>query len=443
MDFPTKLMRPRAEVRSRARQGAALATALFALTAAAMLTAGVHWMTRVDIRTTANRESAARALTIAEAGVSHALAIMRDTLGELSYTQFLQGPDAAGITDDGLLIGRTLSSGEHGNDIPATGRAYGGGSYTVKIIDDPLDTDGNPTADMNSRVIVQCTGHGPDGARADLEVLVGGITMPGFIVNGDATIGGDPIVADGRCGGVHVNGNLTVSGELQVTGPVSTTGTATGVIKQFGTGTPVTPQTGYPAAEMPEVPVQALCDRARYLFRSNGTVRDRQLGLELGTGTVLGFKLSGTEWSWQGVTGNVDGTFCFEGNVIIGGDPIRRWSIYATGSVKISGSPQIKSFDDDSILVAALGDLNISGNPVAGSAVAYAGAFYAKNQCQVSGNPDINGQFICENKPQTSGAMEYATENSFSGKITMTYNCNNKWASTRRYIGWMQRQGNP
>jgi len=455
MDLLAKLIRRPAEGRPRARKGAALATALFALSAAALLTAGVHWMTRVDIRTTTNRESAVRALTIAEAGVAHALGIMRDTLPEVSYTGFLRGPDGIGNNaDDSLLIGRTLSSGANGNDIPAAGRAFAGGSYTVRIGDDPAETDGDPMTDRNSRVLLRCIGRGPDGARVDLDVLIQGITLPGFVFDGGLTINGNPNV-NGRCGGVHANGAIAVSGNPIVDGPVSSSSTTnvTGTLTNSG-GDDVTPENNQPISPMPEISVPQLCNSARYLFRQDGTVRDRQLNLELGSaaGTaLLGFKRSAappkTKWTWE-ITGNVDGSFCFEGNVEISGAAgtalaPRRWSLYATGSVSISGDPVIQSFDEDSILVAAGGDLQISGNPAVGAANAYSGALYGRHQCEISGNPDINGQVLCDNEPgqDLTTTEEWASQNIISGAPSLTYGCNNRWANSRRHVGWMQRQG--
>jgi hypothetical protein len=31
--------------------------------------------------------------------------------------------------------------------------------------------------------------------------------------------------------------------------------------------------------------------------------------------------------------------------------------------------------------------------------------------------------------------------NEINGNPSLTYNCNNKYASTRRYLGWMQQPG--
>jgi hypothetical protein len=455
MDFLAKLIRRPARAMPRERDGAALATALFALTAAALLTAGVHWMTRVDIRTTTNRESATRALTIAEAGVSHALAIMRDTLGELSYTQFLRGPDGIGNTsDDGLLTGRTLSSGTAGNDIPAGGRGYAGGRYTVRIVDDPAEIDLNPMVDQNNKVVVQCAGFGPDGAKANLEVIVGGITFPGFVFDGPLTISGTPVKTVGRCGGIHANGAINITGSITASGTVSSSSTVVGLVVNEA-GVPVVPAQNQPVVDIPPVDLPKLCDGARYYFRSDGAVFDRTISSTVSIGNtttevVIGFSRfaapPATEWKWAGA-GDVDGSMCFDGNVTVAGEvgtaaSPRRWSIYASGSVQISGKPAITSFDADSLLVISGGDVKIAGNPVAG-VDNYAGAIYAKHQCQISGNPVIDGNLVCDSDPgqDVTRIKELVTDNQVNGNVDMTYNCNNKSASSRRYMGWMQKSG--
>jgi hypothetical protein len=200
---------------------------------------------------------------------------------------------------------------------------------------------------------------------------------------------------------------------------------------------------------MPEINPDRLCASARLTSPTDSVYRGNASG-----GSLLGFKRAGappkTKWAWDGPTGNVDGQFCFRGNLEISGAPgtlanPRRWSLYASGSVSISGDPVLASFDEDSILVAAGGDLQLSGNPVTGTPTAYSGALYARHQCEISGNPDINGQVLCDSDlgQDLITTEEYAVQNIISGQANLSYNCNNKWASTRRYLGWMQRQGLP
>jgi hypothetical protein len=70
---------------------------------------------------------------------------------------------------------------------------------------------------------------------------------------------------------------------------------------------------------------------------------------------------------------------------------------------------------------------------------------YGKYQCQISGNPTLNGNLVCDNdSPQpTTTVKELVTANVVNGNPSLTYNCNNKSASTRRFMGWMQLQGTP
>jgi hypothetical protein len=451
MDLAAKLIERLDGGLRRCRRGAALASAMFMLAASAILTAGVHWMTRVDVRTTANRQSAVRALTIAEAGASHALGIMRSELPDLEYTDFIRGPDTTSYntSDDGILSGWTLTSA---NSIPAAGRNFAGGRYTVTVADDPAERDGNATRDSNNRVMLRCTGFGPDGSRAVLDVVVGGITMPGFVFDGPATFSGSAMLK-GRCGGVHANGNINASGQIvTVNGQVSSTGTVSGTFKDVTTGVPVAPMTNQDTVAIVPLDAQLFCAGAKYRLRANGDVWDQSLNVFLGNAIaipLLGWKRASgppeVKWDFSSAVAT-DGSYCIEGNAVVSGGvgsalAPARWSLYALGSVTISGNPYLRSFDNDSIVIAANGDVKVSGNPSSGE-MNYGGAIYAKYQCNVSGNPSFSGQLICDNdSPQPASATELATGNVISGNPTLTYDCNGRFNSTRRFVSWIQVPG--
>jgi hypothetical protein len=276
--------------------------------------------------------------------------------------------------------------------------------------------------------------------------------MPGFIIDGGITVSGT-VKAIGKCGGLHANGNISVSGQLRVTGPVSTTGTASGPIVDHVTGSAVTASTIPGPVEMPDMNPDRLCQTAMYHMKANGDVRLGYNGTLIGNANgsaVMGWKQSttGADGKWEPDVDNPPiGSYCFEGNVILGkqmgtDDIPLRISLYATKSVQVGGEPRMVSFDPDSIVIAAGGDVELNGNPTTGK-VSYGGAVYAKNQCKVPGNAVFTGQLICANDPQTAGATDLAPSNTFSGSPQITYNCNNKYASTRRFVGWLQVPGSP
>ncbi len=87
----------------------ALATALFGVVVVTVLAMGMWTIARVNNFSAVNREDAARALNLAEAGVAHALSLLRGPLQLTTLTNLLQGSDfAPGGGDDFLLIGHGL-----------------------------------------------------------------------------------------------------------------------------------------------------------------------------------------------------------------------------------------------------------------------------------------------------------------------------------------------
>ena len=84
------------------------------------------------------------------------------------------------------------------------------------------------------------------------------------------------------------------------------------------------------------------------------------------------------------------------------------------------------------------GDIQISGNP---SSDGYSGLFYARSQCEISGNPTINGQIMCDDEPNALGTDDEVDDNNISGNPTITYDCGGSFGGKRRVISWYQRLG--
>ena len=135
------------------------------------------------------------------------------------------------------------------------------------------------------------------------------------------------------------------------------------------------------------------------------------------------------------------GVYCVYGNVVVSGNPGPiDMTILATGSVKFSGNPRISSAHPDGILIMSGGDVSISGNPEGGT-FAYDGLIYAHSQCEISGNPLLNAQLLCNDEPETAGADNFATENKISGNPTITYDCSGSLEGDRRIMHWYQVLG--
>lgn len=432
--------------RGRSRRGLAIPAALFALVIVSALTTAIFAMADIQGRAVRNRESNTRAFMLAEEGIAHALTVVRDTLRSKPYSLLLRGSDGVVATaDDGLLIGYGMSGTI---SIPAAGKLTAAGTYTVQFVDDPADPDANPLEDQNGRILARCTSVTTDGARATVEAVIGGLPLPGVASEGDLKVSGDATVT-GPCGGMHANDDMYISGSPTISGRVSASDSAQGSgVATDTTGAPNPTVANAQKLEIPDLDPADYCGRADFILRADGMVVKKGSPDQVFNATSspqFGWKRSGTSPLTWDLSGNqaVDGTVCAEGNVTMSGNPgddgaPLRMSVIATGSIEISGNPFLVPSSPDSILFLAGGDLSISGNPGAISDN-FDGLIYAESQCKVSGNPTIEGQLLCKNKPNAPGTIEYASENEISGSMVLRYSCNGKVNGRRRILDWMQR----
>ena len=426
--------------------GVALPAALTGLLALSVLIAGAWLIVDLSAKAAKNREGAVRAFELAESGAAHALAILRGDLVDTSLTRLLVGSDNLQSTaDDGRLIGYGLPAGDQ---VPAAGVSFAGGTYFVELVDDPGDTDGDPLADSNSRILARCRGVASDGASATVEAVIGSTPLPALATEGNLIINGNPEIL-GPCGSAHgnqivvVSGNPTVSGGVTAADTVDVSGTITDTL-----GNPVEPLHHQPPIEIPELHYSDYCPGdADFVLRADGMVID-DLGNVVGDAngaTVNGWKYVGSGiWDLDSDT-PTPGTYCVEGNAKMGknpgtaGSPIDL-SVIAQGSIEISGNPYMQPDHADGILLLAEGDVSISGNPVA-SAKTYSGSIYAGSQCKVSGNPRISGSIMCKDNPNPPGSEEYAVQNEISGNAEITFDCTGLISGKRRFLSWSQQLG--
>ncbi|HET9513168.1 MAG TPA: hypothetical protein VFO95_04500, partial [Gemmatimonadales bacterium] len=117
----------------RSNRGAALIVALVILTVVGILVAGASIMASSVFQTGGQRARTTRAFQVAEAGLAHALGIVRGPAAGVSNTQLLRGADDTPNTaDDGRLTGFGLTSGQ---EVPVAGVNAYGGTYTVLVLD--------------------------------------------------------------------------------------------------------------------------------------------------------------------------------------------------------------------------------------------------------------------------------------------------------------------
>ena len=444
MGLPTQSSLNRPSLTSLERRGIALPTAMFALVAASILAGGVIVFSNLSAKVTREQERATRAVQVADAGIAHAVSLLRASpLKSLSYTRILRGSDNFIPTvDDTLLIGYGIAVNDQ---IPAAGKAFQGHTYFVTIRDDPADTDGNPATDMNGRVLVRCRSVTSAGATAEVSAIVGAVPMPGIAADGNLAFSGSSVNISGPCGGAHANGNLSSSGG----GPhIGTQATATGTVAGSWTlpsGVAAPALGGQQEVVIPDLNPMDYCATADYrlaVVAGVPSVQNVATGIWSPVATVGWTYTAGTTtWNLSGGAVNI-GTYCATGNVEISGNngtaaaPLQV-SVLATGSIGLAGVPYLRPDHEDGILLMAAGDVSLGGNP--GSS--YSGLVYAGAQCAASGSATLTGQVLCANGAQPAGATPYTATNTVGGSFTLNFDCSGNVFNKRRVLYWYPRIG--
>ena len=441
MGVPAELTRVRPA--RRVRRGAALPTALFGLVVLSVLGAGIFSVGSVQRQATFNRESTARALLVAEEGLAHGVAVVRDSLRNRGYTRLLRGSDdATGTADDGRLIGYTLGSGIA---VPVAGRSTTDGTYTIQLLDDPADPISSPLVDGNHKLIMRCIGTTTSGASAQVDVVFGATPMPAMVVDGSLNLQGTPDLL-GACGGAHANANLSiVSGTVTSSGTLSATGSAGGMGGAVNTsGTPMAPVGRQQSIEVPSMSAAEFCPFADYDLRADGTILHRASGATWPAiaAAVFGWRrTSASPVTWSGSGAITSGTWCVAGNAAVSGNsgtnafPLSL-TVVATGSIQVSGNPfLVPSYED--VLFVADGDIWVSGNSHP-SNENFEGVLYAGAQCRVGGTARIAGQLMCKNNAQPANALDHAAGTSLvEGSPEIVYSCGTS-LTRRKILEWIQ-----
>jgi hypothetical protein len=429
------------------RRGIALPSAMFALVAIAVLLAGIFVFADLQAKAVRNRERATRAQHVAEAGVNHALGLLRGSLKSQSFTRILRGSDNLIPTaDDSLFIGWGLAAGD---EIPLAGQNYQGHTYFVTIRDDPADGDANAATDLNGRVKLRCRAVTTDGSTAEVEAIIGAVPMPGIATDGNLSFGNSNVIS-GECGGVHANGNLSSVGGGPVIGTQATsTGTTSGNWR-LPDGTPAPALSGQPEVVIPDLNPMNYCAGSDFnlnVIAGVGFVQNMATGVSTPSPTG-GWTYDPVTQTWTGVgtpTLPAAGTYCAQGNVWLQGSigssvSPKPLSILATKSIKVEGTPYIQPDHADGILLMAGGDLYLAGNNTTG-VNNYQGLMYAAAQCQALGNAKAFGQMLCANGAQPVGAIDWAPSNSVTGNFSLSFDCSGNIFNKRRVLFWYPRVG--
>ncbi len=430
------------------RRGLALPSAMFALVAITVLLGGIFVFADLQAKSVRNRERATRAVHVAEAGVNHALGLLRGSLKSQSFTRILRGSDnligtAAEQADDTLFINWGLAAGDQ---IPLAGQAYQGHTYFVTIADDPADADGNPKADVNGRVRIHCRAVTTEGATAEVDAIVGAVPQPGIAADGNLSFGNSNIIS-GECGGVHANGNLSsVGGGPTINGQASATGTVSGNYR-LPDNSPAPQVSGAPEVVIPDLNPMNYCGGSNFTLTSTGGVFNSTTGITTPAPTGGWTWDAGTQtWSSTGTALlPAAGTYCVQGNVWLSGNigsaaAPKSLTILATKSIRVEGTPYIQPAHPDNIQLMAGGDVYVAGNNTTG-VNNYQGLIYAGAQCSAQGNAKMFGQMLCANGAQPAGAIDWAPGNAVTGNFTLTFDCSGNIFNKRRVLFWYPRIG--
>ena len=441
MSLPTRrhLAHARGSI-SSGQEGIALPAAMFALVAAGILGGAMLTFSTLSTRAGVNQESATRAVQVADAGVAHALGLLRGSLKSHSFTRILRGSDNFVPTaDDSLFIDYGLPLADQ---IPLAGKIFQGQTYFVTVRDDPADGDANASTDLNGRVLVRCTVLTNDGASVEVTAILGATPMPAMAADGNVNFSGSPQVR-GACGGAHANGNIHAAGGGPIISTQATaTNAATGTWRlPDGSAAPVL--SNQPEVTIPDLNPMDYCAGAEFRLLSTGTATNGA-GMLVAVPGGWSYNAGTKLWTLAGGA-SVDGTYCVQGNVAVSGNTgsaatPRRMTILATGSIEVTGTPFITAEHEDGILFMAAGDVRVAGNPSAG-ANNYQGLIYAGAQCVAAGNATMFGQMLCANGPQPVGAIEHAVSHTMSGNFVLTYDCSSTVLNKRRVLYWYPRIG--
>ncbi|UCC74730.1 MAG: hypothetical protein JSV86_09320 [Gemmatimonadota bacterium] len=414
-----------------------LAMALLTAIGAALTAVGI-----VEFRAAKNHRSASRALLLADAGATHALALMRGPLSGYTYSEVLVGSDGIPDTeDDGVFTGFELAGDEA---LPDTGIMLGEGRYYVRIVNDDGDPSGDPYSDTNNRFVALCRGELPDGGAAEVRVMLAAPSFPAIATNGTLYLPGNPGIVGG-CAGVHANRIMTVSGHPTVAGDVTYYEDAVVSGTIYGTsGEEKEPKPG-PWVDIPEYEPFDYCDDAEYFLKNNKLITVGPPESEITLGKALGWQFNASTWTYE-LNGKeaVGGKYCVRGNArVVGnlgepGNPLEI-TIIATGSIQIGGVPIIEPANSDDILLLAGGDVQIGGTTTGLRSPYYAGLIYAGSQCQVGGTPYVDGHIMCYDDPDPVGAVDLFDENKINGTPTVSYDCSGEQRRTLMASWWESR----
>jgi len=426
----------------RQQTGVALVTVVLLLGVLGVLSAALVLGAITDTLVARNLRSASEVRAAADAGVSHALALVMPALNRWQESGFvspgaamsalLAGPD--GSPGPGAAAADNGSLEALGIPRPPARLALGspGIEYEVQLVDDDdpqrglaLDSsevarigeNGLDSVDANTRIAVRATGYGPAGARAFAEATLGPAPAPALVTAGALTLG-DAVTVTGSHGSVHVNGDLVVAGGVSVAGDVTATG-------QLAVAAPVAiggrAEGGVPSVAIPETLPLVYRHTADVVLGAEGLMRSAAGSVLCDASLVPdacpGWLFSAPGWVQQGAVAG--GVYYVEGNLDLAGvlgsvaAPVALTAL-ADGSILVTGSLTLQPALPRVLLVAG-GDLVVSGNLVADREEALVAA---RGGVLIDGTARMAGQVVAEG---AQGVGSLAAGSAVTGSLALRY----------------------
>jgi len=458
-------------------RGIALIVVMLLMMVLSGLATGFALNGQIESTMATNEVYFAGARAAAEAGMNRAIErITEDTTNDLlAGADQLSDADPANAANDdnGSIAWLMASAGPYALD------ADGEYTYDIEVLDDDdpalystalttaqktlmgEETIDSPDIDENDRLILRATGYGPKGTIVRISRVLESIQNitttpatslnPAILIDGDLNVSGN-ITLTGDEGSVHTNGDLTLSGNAaEVSGDATAAGDFTCNEGWHADGAQ---GSGYPSVNLPDIKAADYAAHADYILHDDGSVTNGD-GSSCGGSCPGDWTHSGDTWS---ITGNSapSGTFYVEGKVSISGSPGKKgaeiaFSVIATDSISITGTPKFKPENDAKLQFVTDGDMIIGGNVDLDDATAVEGQILVREQLSISGNPEFQGRILVQNETADdygTGQSDEISTNSVTGNPTITYNGTlsalevpgtSTTSYTNNVTGWMEQ----
>ena len=425
----------------RSEKGVALIMVLLLLGVMAALTTGLALNGQTEVAMSANETYYAGARSAAEGGMNRAVTqILADTTTDLLATGVVPNIGNGPFTLNSQYSYRFQILDD---DDPAL---YNGVALTAAQLTQ-MGEDGDPSNDVNTRMILQAIGTGPKStaitvARVlqsteipDLPETTTLISNPALLVNGDLTLAGSARI-QGLRGNVHANGDIEGNGSPTVTGDITATGTVDDDLHPGGLKAG-----NMPGIAIPEIKASDYQNLADFILKDDGTITLADGSACHANGAIppkcpSGWSFSGGTWSSSGSMPS-SATYYVQGNVTMkgtGNNPVTALSLIAEGNISLEGNGKFSPENGAGIQFVTNGDFILLGTVDADDSADFDGQIMVREQMKIQGNTEFQGRVMVEDRdhasniydaitnPNGSRGGDLLTENEVAGNMTLTYN---------------------